>query len=386
VKPFLLFVFSNKTQFETAIPLFTLLKAQYRFAAIFNVSNANYAKGLDAYERQYAQMFAYRLSLGASKGLRGKIGRLFRVKGFVKGLLAKNTVHASVQFTEGADIDWLVIGLLKEARVKSVVIQWAVTWEPSYYDALHRMQGSVRFAAFKRKIVSLAKVLIGMPYPTMRYYGDGASDYILTMGEFWTEQFLRHHPYKGKFVTTGNPRFVSLSSLRRFPDKRHILFVTGAATVLYGYTKRKHLQDIEEVYAGYRKSGARGKLIHKVHPRDKYREEIVRLAESFDGVEVETEASVESLLPEIFVTIIIRSTVGLEALAAGSRLIVYNNARQMIGFNYASYGLAHEVQNAESLASALEYSDMIVRPSFEKVSLFIKTERVLEDVCDVIAR
>lgn len=33
------------------------------------------------------------------------------------------------------------------------------------------------------------KIPTGMNYPSMKYLGDGQADYLLTMGDFWTNQF-----------------------------------------------------------------------------------------------------------------------------------------------------------------------------------------------------
>ncbi|GAB6045591.1 hypothetical protein JCM11957_11890 [Caminibacter profundus] len=165
-------------------------------------------------------------------------------------------------------------------------------------------------------------------------------------------------------------------------EKKNILFVTGAGSLLYGYNKEKHLKDIEEVYLAFEKSNINRKLIHKIHPRDQYTNDILNMSKKFKNIEVKTNELMEDLLKDIYLTIVIRSTVGLEALVAGSRLLVYNNSNQIIGFNYAKYNLAKEAKNIEELSDLLANSDKMDLP--KNIEYFVKTEKVLEDIKYVI--
>jgi len=226
----LFFVFSNKTHFETALPILKHFKDKYNYIAIFNLSNLNYSKGLAEYLEKYRAFFPDILVLNTLSSKAHRIKQLIQVKKFVKKSIRNYQTQSSIQFIEGSDIDWLVIGVLKENRIKTIVLQWAITWEPSYYDNLHGKKSIIQ--VFKSKINIITRSLLGLNYPSMKYLGDGQADYLLTMGEFWTNQFLKYHNKKNKFITIGNPRFLNLVKLREYTDKKDILFITGAGTSL----------------------------------------------------------------------------------------------------------------------------------------------------------
>ena len=379
---YILHVFSNKTHFETALPILNALNDQYAHIAIFNLSNLNYSKGLEKYLEEYKSLFHDTLVLGSTKSKFDRGIQLLKVKQFIKTILKRHKIQASLQFIEGGDIDWLVIGILKEHNIKTVVLQWAITWEPMYYDRLR--QNKSRISYVRSSIGKFVKTLLGINYPSMNYLGDGQADYLLTMGEFWTNQFLKYHNYPHKFIATGNPRFLDLIDLKKYSDKKDILFITGAGTSLYGYSKNDHLRDIDEVYLAYESSQITNKLIHKIHPRDKYKDEIFNLSKKYKNIIVETEQSTTELLKTVLLTIVIRSTVGLEALVAGSKLIVYNNKKQPIGFNYAKYRLAQESQNVEELSYLLKCLNRIDTPAEDMIEYYLKTRNILEDIRNVI--
>jgi len=383
MKSYVLFVFSNKTHFETALPLLKYWQNRYHFIGIFNFSNEHYAQGLKAYMDEHESFFKDMLVLLPADSKWALLQNLLRVKAYMREKIQTRHILSSIQFIEGADIDWLVIGLLKEARIRTVVLQWAITWEPVYYD---RMKKNKKISVLKRGLQCLVKSLFGLRYPTMRYLGDGAADYLLTMGAYWTEQFMKHHDRPGKFITTGNPRFMGLVTLREISNKNQILFVTGAGTSLYGYDKAKHLEDIKEVYRAYQISGSQYILIHKVHPRDKYADEIKKLATKYNNIVVETQKSIEMLLTHTILTVTIRSTVGLEALTAGSKLVVYNNANQIIGFNYAEHGLAKEVDTIETLSGVFEDVTQCRSVDQNRLERYVKSQYIIEDICDVVTQ
>jgi len=337
----LFLVFSNTTQFETALPMLICYGNMYDFIAIFNLSNKEYSQGLERYLQTYQSKFIKIFTIYPSKTRAQKIIQLIKVKSFVKDSLYHFYIKASIQFIEGGDIDWLVIGVFKENNIKTIVMQWAITWEPSYYDNLKQSK-RINIRPIINKII---KIMLGLNYPTMKYLGDGQADYLLTMGEFWTNQFLKYHNYPDKFIATGNPRFLDLIDLKGYPNKQNILFITGAGTSLYGYSKNNHLKDIEEVYLAYQKS----------------------------GISNETQKATTELLKTTLITIIIRSTVGLEALISGSKLIVYNNNKQLIGFNYAKHNLAKEAKNIKELTYLLKNHESIDRPKENKIEYYIKT-------------
>jgi len=352
----------------------------YDFIAIFNLSNKEYSQGLERYLQTYQSKFIKIFTIYPSKTSAQKIIQLIKVKSFVKDSLYHFYIKASIQFIEGGDIDWLVIGVFKENNIKTIVMQWAITWEPSYYDNLKQSK-RINIRPIINKII---KIMLGLNYPTMKYLGDGQADYLLTMGEFWTNQFLKYHNYPDKFIATGNPRFLDLIDLKGYPNKQNILFITGAGTSLYGYSKNNHLKDIEEVYLAYQKSGISNRLVHKVHPRDICKEEIINLSKNYKNIIVETQKATTELLKTTLITIIIRSTVGLEALISGSKLIVYNNNKQLIGFNYAKHNLAKEAKNIKELTYLLKNHESIDRPKENKIEYYIKTRNILENIENVI--
>jgi hypothetical protein len=373
----ILFVFSNKTHFETALPILYYLKDKYKFLAIFNFIDKEYSKGLENYFKKYRNLFEETFSITDDNFFTKNISNYLKVKKVLSNWIKNNNIITSFQFIEGGYIDWLVIGILKENNIKTIVLQWAITWEPRYYDMLR----SKNIIFIKQVIKKMIKKLLKIDYPTMKYLGNGNADYLLTMGEFWTQQFLKYHNYPDKFITTGNPRFLKLTALKEF-EKKHILFVTGAGSKLYNYDKKKHLKDIEDVYLAFERSNINKKLIHKIHPRDVYINDILKLSKNFPNVEVKTNGLMEDILKNIYLTIVIRSTVGFEALVAGSKLLVYNNSNQSIGFNYAKYNLAKEAKNIEELSTMLINSDQIDIP--ENIEYFIKTKNVLIDIKNVI--
>lgn len=379
----IIFVFSNKTHFQTAIPLLERLKDTYEFIAIFNLSNKQYSSGLEEYFLTYQHYFKENLCLENGVTKINHLSNLFKVKKFIKTIMLKYPIKSSIQFIEGADIDWLVIGLLREKDIRTVVLQWAITWEPIYYDEMKKNKFK---AMLKRNLYKIFKVLLGLNYRTMQYLGDGNAKYLVTMGDFWTEQFSRHHAYPNKFISVGNPRFLDLIKLRDIKNKDKILFITGAGTSLYGYAKNKHLEDIKEIYEAYAKANCKNSLIHKLHPRDKYVEEIILLSKQYSNIKIETKKSTSELLAHTLLTIIIRSTVGLEALIAGSKLVVYNNESQVIGFNYAKYNLAREVYNTNELRGLLQSIETLNIVDKKVVEFYIKTKNIVEDIVDVITK
>lgn len=380
----LFFVFSNKTHFETALPILEYFQDKYDYVAIFNLSNPNYSKGLMEYLEKYRELFQDILVLNTLSSKIERIKQLLQVKKFVQNCIKTCDIQSSIQFIEGSDIDWLVIGVLKENNIRTVVLQWGITWEPRYYDGLHGNNTVIK--KIKSIIHKIFKIILGLNYPTMKYLGDGQSDYLLTMGDFWTNQFLKYHNKKDKFISVGNPRFLDLTQSREISDKKDILFITGAGTSLYGYDSEKHLEDIKNIYEAYSKANIENKLIHKIHPRDKFVSKIEQLAKKYKNIKVEQLVPTIELLKTSLVTIIIRSTVGLEALIAGSKLVVYNNGSQSIGFNYANYGLAMEVSNNNELKNLLANIESIKQPSCDEIEYYIKTKDIMKDLKYVITK
>lgn len=368
----ILFVFSNKTHFETALPLINFLKEEYEFLAIFNFVDVKYSKGLDEYLNKYENLFKEVFVIDKNDIFSKHIVNYLKLKRILRDWIKKYDIISSLQFIEGGYIDWLVIGVLKEHKIKTVVLQWAITGVPEFYKTYQN--------SFKIVIKKFLKKVLNINYPTMKYLGDGNADYLLTMGEFWTKQFLKHHNYPHKFITTGNPRFLELTTLKNY-KKDKVLFVTGAATSLYSYAKEKHLQDIEEVYIAYKKSGIKNIFIHKTHPRDIYVEDIKKLADKYN-ILLETQKTTSEILKDVYLTIVIRSTVGFEALISGSKLVVYNNGNQTFGFNFADHNLAKETKNIDELSIFLKNLHTLNYP--ENIEYFIKTENILEDIKNVI--
>lgn len=380
----LFFVFSNKTHFETALPILEYFQDKYDYVAIFNLSNPNYSKGLREYLEKYRELFQDILVLNTLSSKIERIKQLLQVKKFVQNCIKTCDIQSSIQFIEGSDIDWLVIGVLKENNIRTVVLQWGITWEPSYYDGLHGKNTVIK--KIKSKIHKVIKIVLGLNYPSMKYLGDGQSDYLLTMGDFWTNQFLKYHNKKDKFISVGNPRFLDLVTLKEHSNKKDILFITGAGTSLYGYGSEKHLEDIKNVYSAYVEANIPNILIHKIHPRDKFAIEIEQLAKKYKNIKVEISISTTELLKNTMVTIVIRSTVGLEALISGSKLVIYNNGNQSIGFNYANYGLATEVSNNNELKNLLINIESIKQPSCDEIEYYIKTKDIMKDLEYVITK
>lgn len=376
-KKSILCVFSNKTHLETALPVLVELKDEYQFIGVFNFISTEYSVGLNQLLKQHNELFIEHYSIEEITSYYERYIVLLRLKKFIITCHKKMSFSHSLQFSEGGDVDWLVIGVLKSLNVKTVVMQWAITWEPKFYDRRQDYPMKVKFAVNKA-----IKKLLNIDYLMMSYLGDGGADYLLTMGEHWTKQFQKFHDKPKKFITTGNPRFQDLAE-ERSQDKTIVLLITGAATMLRGYDKSFHIQDIKDIYEAYNDSMCDLTLIHRVHPRDNTIDSIKKLAAEFENVELSLQGVTQDWLPKAKIVILIRSTVGLEALLAGANLIVFNNGRQEIGFNYADNNLAVETKTKEQLATVLSNYKELKKVADSEINHFVKTDNVMKIIKSV---
>ncbi|GAB6045592.1 hypothetical protein JCM11957_11900 [Caminibacter profundus] len=225
----ILFVFSNKTHFETALPILNFLKDKYKFLGIFNFIDTKYSKGLEKYLEKYENLFEEIFLIKDNNFFTKHITNYLKIKKILLKWLKEKNIISSIQFIEGGYIDWLVIGVLKENNIKTIVLQWAITWEPSYYDKLRNK--NITF--IKQVIKKVIRKFLMIDYPTMKYLGDGNADYLLTMGEFWTKQFLKYHNYPYKFIATGNPRFLKLTTLKSFGKKKYSFCNRGGFFIIW---------------------------------------------------------------------------------------------------------------------------------------------------------
>ena len=360
------FCFSNATQFDTVVPLIEeLIARNERVVAFVNSLAEAYAAGLGEKIATRKELFAEILPIDLPNNAVVRFLAYLKIKRILKKKIDLYRPKAIITFTEGGSVEWLFLGVAREKGIKAITIQWAIVWEPYIYDAMHKRKPRLAEKAIGRKRFILS--LFGLNYPRMKYYGDGNAERILTMGDFWTQQFKKVHPQlKEKFVTFGVPRF---AKYRPQSEKEgYALFTSGAGAFLYDYKKEDHLSEIRDIYEAARKAGMR--LLHKPHPRDPVKNDIDALAAQYQNVSVTFE-NLDRLLPSANCLLTIRSTTGFEALLCGTPVIVYETGKQSIGFDYAAHGLASKAKSVVELVNLLVNEPFM--PSQDQVASYVQT-------------
>lgn len=337
----LIFFVTNISQLDTAIEIASLKEFSIELIV---VNQVGLSKGLEKkakdFKKEFTSISFFKLSDRFKKVQLLKLVLYFWYRAIKsKSLISKKNFIVTL-FTEGGRYEWIIASICKSFSIKSVCMQWALTWNPKDYQEInpgrYDMEDRV---GIMQKI--LGKILCYRPV-RMNYLGDGACDKVFTLGRYWKEQLELNHPSrKKKFVATGNPRFKYSTSKK----ENIITFATGAGTAMYGNSIESHLENIKNVYQGTFEfcNEKRWILVHKLHPRDKATERIQSLSQNYPHVKVMTTGDTAKLLKKSKLTLVFRSTVGLEALLSNNKLIVIDYSSIYIGFDYSKFGLAEKV-------------------------------------------
>jgi len=291
-------------------------------------------------------------------------------------------VHALITFTEGGVSEWIALGVAGKLGIPKNCIQWAITWEPFVYNELHKRDLSKPRA--RDLVISLIRSILGLSYKRMIYFGDGGADKIFVLGEYWRQQFIKHHNNSQKFVVTGSPSFeVNGCDIKK---EKTVVLALGAGTSLYSDDTCKHLNKIELIYSVFSElnSYTDYKLLHKIHPRDYNTEKISELAKKYPRVEVvDNSKDIKPVLDLSEILITVRSTAGLEGLVRKVKVIVFDDDNETIGFDYSKHCLALKASDKSSLEIALKASKKSI---FDKgnVKYFIESSNCSKKIVNEV--
>lgn len=153
--------------------------------------------------------------------------------------LRRENVAAVVTFGEHDSEYCVLLAAAKSAGIKSVSLQWAVSFPKAAYKKLHRSQKKSKIndqlsllGRVKAWLTRARYQFFGLDFFGSTYLGDGLADYLIAMGPFWSDKFKKEHPSLPRKFVDGC--YVPIADLpASCEEKKYVLLILGAGIEIY---------------------------------------------------------------------------------------------------------------------------------------------------------
>ena len=153
--------------------------------------------------------------------------------------LRRENVAAVVTFGEHDSEYCILLAAARSAGIRSISIQWAISFPKAAYIKLHRSQkkskinDQLSFLGRVKSWLTRARYqCFGLDYYGSTYLGDGLADYLIAMGPFWSDKFKTEHPSLPRKFVDGC--YVPIADIpASCEEKKYVLLILGAGVEIY---------------------------------------------------------------------------------------------------------------------------------------------------------